>query len=125
LLGALLVRLPTAPAPRGGIVGARVQQLGPRRLGFSARIRNTGPVHGYPENLRLRVLDSRNRPVFVAAPRPGVVLPGYKRDYPAQLFTRLRAGRYRLVATARFGLRASYAIMRFRLVAPNRLPGKR
>jgi hypothetical protein len=121
LLGALLVRLPTAPPPIGRIVGARVEQLGPRRLGFSARIRNTGRVHGYPDRLRLRVLDSRGRAVFVATPRPGVVLPGYQRDYPAQLFRKLRAGRYRFVASGRFGMRSSSAITRFRLVAPNRL----
>src|ERR671935_242605 len=56
-----------SPGPIGRIVSARVTQLGPRRLGLTARIRNTGRVRGYPDRLRLHLFDAMGRIVFSAA----------------------------------------------------------
>jgi hypothetical protein len=121
LLGALLVTKPSAPPPRGRITSLRVQQVGPRRLRFVARLRNTGRVHGYPQALRLRVRDGRGRTVFAAAPHPGVVLPRFSRDYSADLFRRLGKGRYTLQVTASFGDRRLHRVVRFRVGATNQL----
>src|SRR5205823_6322293 len=81
LLGALLIVKPGAPSPAARVASLKVAQVGPRRLSFRARIRNTGRVHGYPTGLRLVVRDRHRRVVFQAAPRPGVVLPHFSRDY--------------------------------------------
>jgi hypothetical protein len=122
LLGALLVTKPNAPRPRGRLVRVHVVQLGPRRLGFCARLSNTGRVHGYPEGLRLTVRRRRGPIVFSAAPRRGVVLPGFRRDFTVQRFRLLPRGRYVVEARGRFGARTVRRTALFRLVAPNRLP---
>ena len=124
LLGALLVTKPKAPRPRGRLVRVRVVQLGPRRLGFCARLSNTGRVHGYPEGLRLTVRRRGRGVVFSAAPVRGVVLPGFRRDFTVQRFRLLPRGRYIVKASGRFGGRTIRRSALFQLVAPNRLPGK-
>jgi hypothetical protein len=117
LLGALLVAIPGAPPPRAAVESLRVRRVSPRRLHLVARLRNTGPVHGYPSDLRLRLRDRRARTIFVGRPRPGVLLPGARRDYGVFLFRRLRAGRYSVQASGSFGPRAFSRSVRFR-VAP-------
>jgi hypothetical protein len=120
LLGALLVTTPGAPAPRGRIEQLRVTQVGRRTLGFCIRLANTGPVHGYPDELRLEVRRA-DQVVFSTAPRGGVVLPGYKRDIGAHLFSRLRPGRYTVRASGRFGTGAIQGSAQFTLGGLNRL----
>ena len=121
LLGALLIVKPAAPPPVGRIVSIRVTQVGVRRLRFVARIRNAGRVHGYPRGLRLLVRDRHGRVLFQTAPRPGVVLPHYRRDYSVDLFRLLPAGRYTVRAVATFGRSHLHRAATFTLVRPNRL----
>jgi hypothetical protein len=102
LLGALLVTKPNAPAPRGRVESLRVARIGQRMLSFCYRVANTGRVHGYPEGMRLRV-ERAGRAIFQAAPRRGVVLPGYRREFGVRLFRDLPAGRYTVKVGGRFG----------------------
>ncbi|MBA2476290.1 MAG: hypothetical protein H0V40_10095 [Actinobacteria bacterium] len=121
LLGALLIRTPDAPQPRGGISALTVARVSAQRLRFKVRVTNRGGVHGYPENLRVRLTDSRGRTVLERAPRTGVVLPGYRRDCPLDLFRRLRAGTYTAEATGQFGSVRSRAVVDFTVAPGNRV----
>jgi hypothetical protein len=121
LLGALLVRTPRAPAPHGRIASMRVMQLGPRRFAFCARLANTGRVHGYPGGLRLQLRRKGGAVVASGAPRPGVVLPGYRRDYGIRLFHSLPRGEYVLDATGRFGRSTLRARGRFSVIRGKRV----
>jgi hypothetical protein len=121
LLGALLISKPGAPPPQGRIVLLRAQQAGPRLIRLVARLGNSGRVHGYPQALRLRVLTTDGRTVFTGLPRPGVILPGFRRDYTAMVGRRLTAGKYLFQVTTRFGKKILHKGLRFKLVAPNKL----
>jgi len=121
LLGALLVRTPRAPLPRGRIASVRVDQVGQRRLGFCIRLANIGRVHGYPTSLRLRVRRKGGGVVFSAMPRPGVVLPGYRRDFGVRPTRSFRRGVYVLEATGGFGASRIRGVGTFSLRGWNRL----
>lgn len=121
LLGASLVRTPRAPAPHGRIASIRVVRLGPRRLAFCARLANTGRVHGYPDHLRLQLRRMRGGAVASGAPRSGVVLPGYRRDFGIRLFRALPRGDYVLDATGRFGRSSLRGRGRFSVVRGGRV----
>jgi hypothetical protein len=121
LLGALLIPGVRAPSAHGQVESIGIVQAGPHRLRFLVRVRNTGRVHGYTSQLRLRIRNRSGQTVFSTAQQPRVLLPGYARDFVAEVTKKLPAGRYVVEATGVFGSAPSHATASFTLASPNRL----
>jgi competence ComEA-like helix-hairpin-helix protein len=124
LLGTNFFRLPGPYRSSAEIVSVRGQQAGPKRIEFFTRVKNTGQVADSPRGGRLRIEDSSGSPVASLPWPPGVILPGYQRDYPVLLKKVLPAGHYTAVSSMVFGRPARRRVKRwpFVLTGPNQLP---
>jgi competence ComEA-like helix-hairpin-helix protein len=124
LLGTNFFRLPGPYRSSAEIVSVRGEQAGPKRIQFFTRVKNTGQVADSPRGGRLRIEDSSGSAVASLAWPPGVILPGYQRDYPVLLKRVLPAGHYTAVSSMVFGRPARRHVKRwpFVLTGPNQLP---
>ena len=104
LLQALLLTIPTAPAPRPRIVELDTRPISLRATSFALRVANPSKVHGWVASatLQLRALNGQLL-LRTAAALPRVVLPHSTRQVQLAPTRRLAAGRYRALVTMRVG----------------------
>ena len=125
LLGINFFKLPGRFVEAGTITQIRGEQDGPQQLRFFPRVKNTGQIHASPQNGHcvIRTLPA-GATRFQGKFGPGVVLPGYSREFPVIVKKPdlLPAGSYRIRCSMRFGGKPSTASHDFRLSAVNTLP---
>jgi hypothetical protein len=117
LLGALLVAMPDAPAPTGRIETLRVRHLRADRTRLIVRVHNTGRVHGYVTEARMRLRGPYGNAIPLQPLREGVILPHFRRDFRTEIRKRLAPGRYTLTAWVTFGTRHLSRTTHFRIAA--------
>jgi competence ComEA-like helix-hairpin-helix protein len=122
LLGINFFQLPGNWPVAGKITQIRGVQAAPRVLQFLPRVRNTGRVHSEPRGGRCVIVNAAGSVVFRSGFGPGVILPGFAREYPVTVKKILPAGDYVIRCSTTFGRKRTTKSFRFTLSGPNQLP---